>query len=146
MAEDWRSEVIEEVFLVKRLRDNDDLASSCGERYKLNRFKRCRDNQSGVMSGMWMNTSLFMSHLQTITVWHTFIRQPDMKNWLIGKGPNVGKDWRPKEKGVAEDKMVEQHHWLSGHEFEQTLGDSARRRSLVHCGLWGCKESDTTED
>ena len=39
--------------------------------------------------------------------------------------------------------MVGWHHRLNGHEFEQTLGDSERQRSLVYCSLWGCKESDT---
>ena len=28
------------------------------------------------------------------------------KNWLIGKDPDAGKDWRQKEKGMAEDEMV----------------------------------------
>ena len=28
---------------------------------------------------------------------------PDAKSWLIGKGPDAGKDWRQKEKGAAED-------------------------------------------
>ena len=45
----------------------------------------------------------------------------------------------------AEDEMVGRHHQLSGHEFEQTLGDSERQGSLVCCGSWGCKESDMTE-
>ena len=27
-------------------------------------------------------------------------------NWLIGKDPDAGKDWRQKEKGAAEDEMV----------------------------------------
>ena len=31
---------------------------------------------------------------------------PDAKNWLIGKDPDAGKDWRQKEKGAAEDEMV----------------------------------------
>ena len=43
---------------------------------------------------------------------------PDAKNWLIGKDPNVGKDWRQEEKGMAENEMVGWHHWLNGHEFE----------------------------
>ena len=30
----------------------------------------------------------------------------DAKNWLIGKDPDVGKDWRQKEKRVAEDEIV----------------------------------------
>ena len=49
---------------------------------------------------------------------------PDVKSQLIGKGPSAGKDWRQKEKMVAEDEMVGWHHQLNGHEFEQTLGDS----------------------
>ena len=31
---------------------------------------------------------------------------PDPKNWLIGKDPNAGKDWRQAEKGMTEDAMV----------------------------------------
>ena len=31
---------------------------------------------------------------------------PDMKNWLIGKYPDAGKDWRQEEKVTAEDEMV----------------------------------------
>ena len=45
---------------------------------------------------------------------------PDVKNWLIGKDPDAGKDWRQEEKGTTEDEMVRWHHWLNGHEFEQT--------------------------
>ena len=43
---------------------------------------------------------------------------PHVKNWLIGKEPDVGKDWRQEEKGTTEDEMVEWHHRLNGHEFE----------------------------
>ena len=45
----------------------------------------------------------------------------DVKNWLIGKDPDAGKDWKQEEKGMTEDEMVGWHHWLNGHEFEQTL-------------------------
>ena len=31
---------------------------------------------------------------------------PDAKNWLIGKDPDAGKDWRQKEKKVADNEMV----------------------------------------
>ena len=31
---------------------------------------------------------------------------PDAKSQLIGKDPDTGKDWRQREKGVAEDEMV----------------------------------------
>jgi len=43
---------------------------------------------------------------------------PDGKNWLNGKDPDVGKDWRWEEKGTTEDEMVGRHHWLNRHEFE----------------------------
>ena len=43
---------------------------------------------------------------------------PDAKNWLIGKDPDTGKDWRQEHKGTTENEMVEWHHWLDGHEFE----------------------------
>ena len=41
-----------------------------------------------------------------------------VKNWLIGKDPYTGKDWRQEEKGITEDEMVGWHHWFNGHEFE----------------------------
>ena len=31
---------------------------------------------------------------------------PDVKNWLIWKDPDAGKDWTQEEKGIAEDEMV----------------------------------------
>ena len=43
---------------------------------------------------------------------------PDVKNWLNGKDPDAGKDWRQEEKGTTEDEMFGWHHWVSGHEFE----------------------------
>ena len=45
---------------------------------------------------------------------------------LIGKDPNDVKDWGHEEKGVTENVMIGWHHWLDGHEFEQTMGDSER--------------------
>ena len=41
--------------------------------------------------------------------------------------------------------MVEWHHQLDGHKFEQALGDGEEQGSLVYCIPWGCKESDMTE-
>ena len=37
---------------------------------------------------------------------------PDAKNWLSGKDPDSGKDWRQEEKGTTEDEMVGCHHRL----------------------------------
>ena len=69
----------------------------------------------------------------------TPILWPDVKNWLLGKDPDAGKDWRQK-KGRTEDEMVGWHHWLNGHEFEQPPGDSEGQRGLAHCSPWGRKE------
>ena len=49
------------------------------------------------------------------------------------------------EKGTTEDQMVGWHHRLSGHESEQTPGDSEGQGSLVCCNSWGRKELDMTE-
>ena len=60
-----------------------------------------------------------------------------------GKTPILGR-LKQKEKGVAEDEVVTQHHQLNGHESEQILEDSERQGSLACCNLWGCEESDMT--
>ena len=75
----------------------------------------------------------------------TPILWPPDANWLIGKDPDAGKDWRQKEKGMIEDEMVECHHWLNEHEFEQVPGFGDAQGSLSCCSSWGLKESDTTE-
>ena len=59
---------------------------------------------------------------------------PDAKSQLIGKDPDAEKDWGQEEKGMMEDEMVGWHHWLNGHDFEQTQGDSEGQGSLA-C-LW----------
>ena len=69
---------------------------------------------------------------------------PVAKNWLIGKDPDAGKDWK-QEKGMTEDEVVGCHHWLDGHGFEQAPGVDDGQGSLVCCSPWGRKESDTTE-
>ena len=70
---------------------------------------------------------------------------PDVKNWLIRKYHNAEKDWRQEEEGMTEDEMVEWHHWLDGHEFEQAPGVGDGQGSLPCCSSWGGKESDMTE-
>ena len=70
---------------------------------------------------------------------------PDVKNWLICKDPDAGKDWRQEKKGTTEDEMVGWHHWLNGHEFGWTPGVGDGQGGLVCCSPWDCKESDTIE-
>ena len=55
--------------------------------------------------------------------------------------PDAGKDWRQEEMGTTKDEVVGCHHWLNGHGFEQTLGDSEGWGSLAFCsqyrvGIW----------
>ena len=66
----------------------------------------------------------------------------DAKNWLIGKDPDAGKDWRQNEKGVTEYEMAGWHHRLNGHEFEYILQVGNRQGGLGCCSPWGPKESD----
>ena len=35
---------------------------------------------------------------------------PNEKNWLIGKDPDAGKDWRQEKKGTTEDALFGWHH------------------------------------
>ena len=46
------------------------------------------------------------------------LRPPDVKNQLIRKDPDAGKDWRQEEKGTTEDETVGWHHQHDEHEFE----------------------------
>ena len=70
---------------------------------------------------------------------------PDAKNWVIGKDPDAGKDWRQEEKGTTEDEMVGWHHRLNGHEFEQALRVGDGQEGLAYCSPWCCRELDMTE-
>ena len=65
---------------------------------------------------------------------------PGANSQLIGKDPDVGKDLRQKEKRVSEDEIVGWHHWLNGHELEQTPGNSEGQGRLMCCSPWGCEE------
>ena len=84
----------------------------------------------------WMFTGRTDAETEAPILWPL-----DVKNWLIGKVPDAGKDWR-QEKGTTEDEMVRLHHQLNEHEFEQTPGDSEGQGSPACCSLWGCKELD----
>ena len=71
---------------------------------------------------------------------------PDVKNWLIGNDPGAEKDWRQEEKGMTEDEMVRWHHWLDGHEFEQSLRVGDGQWSLACCSPWGSKSRTQLND
>ena len=69
---------------------------------------------------------------------------PDTKSLLTEREPDAGKDWG-QEKRATEDKMVEWHYQLYGHEFEQTPRDSERQGSLVRCSEVSVRHDLVTE-
>ena len=88
----------------------------------------------------WIFIGRTDAEAETPTLWPS-----DAKNWLIGKDPDAGKDWRQEEKGMTEDETVGWHHQLNGHEFEQAPGAGEGQGSLACCSPWDRQESDTTE-
>ena len=54
-----------------------------------------KENQS------WIFVGRTDAEAETPVLW-----PPDVKNWLIGKDPDAGKDWRQEEKGTTEDEMA----------------------------------------
>ena len=69
---------------------------------------------------------------------------PDVNSWLTGKVPDAGKDRGQKEKRMSEDEMAGWHHWCTGHELGQTLGDGEGQGGLAYYSPWGYKELDMT--
>ena len=43
---------------------------------------------------------------------------------------------------MTENEIVGWHHRLTGHKFEQALGDGEGQGRLACCNPWGHKESD----
>ena len=60
----------------------------------------------------WIFTERTDAEAETPILW-----QADMKNWLTGKDPDAGKDWKQEEKGMTEDERVRWHHRLNGHKL-----------------------------
>ena len=55
----------------------------------------------------WIFIGRTNDEAETPVIW-----PPSVKNWLIWKDPDTGKDWRWEEKGMTEDEMVGWHHGL----------------------------------
>ena len=77
---------------------------------------------------------------ETLVLW-----PHDVKNWLIGKDPDAGKDWGQEEKGTTEDEMVGWHHRPNRHEFVQAPGVGDGQGGLACCDSWCHKKSDITD-
>ena len=102
----------------------------------------CKEIKSVNLKGnqSWIFNGRTEAEAETPILW-----PPHVKNWLTGKYPDAGKDWRQEEKGMTEYEMVGWHHRLNGHEFEQARGDGDGQESLECCSPFGHKKSDTTE-
>ena len=124
-----------------------------GEQWRIDGFELwCRQDsweslglQGGPISQSYRKLVLNIDWKDWCWSWNSSIWPPDVKNWLIGKDPDAGKDWRREEKGTTEDEMVGWHQWLSGYEFGWTPGVGDGQGGLVCCSPCGRKESDTTE-
>ena len=87
---------------------------------------------------LWILEGLMLKlKLNTLATWCE-----DLTHW---KRPWCWERLKVGGEGVTEDEIVGWHHWLNGHEFMQTPGDSEGQGSLACCGPWGRKESDMTE-
>ena len=82
----------------------------------------------------WIFIGRTDAEAETLILW-----PPNVKNWLIEKDPDAGKDWRQEEKGMAKDEMVGRHHRLNGHEFDQAPGVDDGQGSLPCCSHGGTK-------
>ena len=61
----------------------------------------------------WIFIGRTDAEADTPTLW-----PPDVKNWLIVKDHDAGKDWMGEERWMTEDEMAGWHHRLNGHEFK----------------------------
>ena len=110
---------------------------------------------------IYLSLLLSYGHLVYMGFFFSFLNPFHWKDWCWSWNSNTLVTWweepthwkrpwcwerlRQEEKEATEDEMVGRHHWLNGHEFEQTLGDSEGQGSLACCSPWGHKELDTTE-
>ena len=93
-----------------------------------------KDNQS------WIFTRRTDAEVETPILW-----PPDGKNWLTGKDPDAGKEWRQEVKVMTEGEMAAWHHQVDGHELGWTPGVGDGQGGLACRSSRGCKESDMTE-
>ena len=67
---------------------------------------------------------------------------PDAKSWLTGKGPDAGKDWRPKEKRVAEIRWADSITDLIDMNLSK-LQETVKDKEAWHAAVHGVAKSRT---
>ena len=88
----------------------------------------------------WIFTGRMILKLKLQYFDHQMWRADSLERTLM-----LGKIEGRRRRRWQRDEMVGQHHWLNGHEFEQTQGDSKGQRSLGCCSARRHKESDMTK-
>jgi hypothetical protein len=63
------------------------------------------DSTNATITLYWIATLVWFQLHEYPILW-----PPDVKNWLIGKDPDAGIDWRWEEKGMTEDEMIGWYH------------------------------------
>ena len=88
---------------------------------------------------LWIFNGRTDAKVEALILW-----PPDGKNWLIGKDPDTGKDWKQKE------SRWQRMRWLDSITNSVDMNSSAlwemvkSRGGLVFFSPWGHKESDTS--
>ena len=77
---------------------------------------------------------------RTPILWPLMQRTDSFEKILI-----LGKIEGRRRRGKTEDKMVEWHHQLNGHEFGWNPGVGDGQGGLACCSPWGSQEWDLTE-
>ena len=106
---------------IKKLSTEELMLLNCGLEKALESPLDCKEIQP--VHPKWNQPWIFIGRTD-VEAETPILGPPDAKNWLTGKDPDAGKDWRREEKGMTEDEMVGWHHWLNGHEFEHGPGVS----------------------